>query len=76
MSDIDDLQARIDRTRADLAATLNEIEDAVNVPKQIGAATSRAKESFHRDPVPWLVGAGVVLVAAVGIVVAVARSSR
>lgn len=74
MSDIDDLQARIDRTRADLAATLNEIEDAVNVPKQIGIASARARASFDRDPVPWLVGAGVAVVAVVGVVVAVVRS--
>jgi len=72
--DPDDLQASIDRTRADLAATLNEIEDKLNVPKQLGIASSRAKESYDRDPVPWIAAAGVAALAVVGIVVAVVRS--
>lgn len=67
MSSIDDIQAGIDRTRADLAATLNELEDKLNVPKQLGIAASKAKDSFGDDPKPWLAGAAAVAAAVGGI---------
>jgi hypothetical protein len=73
-SDTDEIQARIDRTRAELAATLNELEDKLNVPKQLGIAGHRAKSSFSRDPLPWVAGAGVAALALVGVVVAAVRS--
>jgi hypothetical protein len=63
MSSADEIQARVDRTRADLAATLNELEDKLNIPKQLGILGHRAKASFDRDQKPWLVAA--VSVAAV-----------
>ncbi len=63
MSSADEIQAQVDRTRADLAATLNELEDKLNIPKQLGIQGHRAKASFDRDPKPWLVAA--VSVAAV-----------
>jgi hypothetical protein len=73
-TDTDEIQARIDRTRAELAATLNELEDKLNVPKQLGIAGHRAKSSFSRDPLPWVAGAGVAALALVGVVVAAVRS--
>jgi hypothetical protein len=63
MSNTDDIQAAIDRTRADLAATLNELEEKLNIPKQLGIQAHRAKVAFARNPRPWLIGA--VSVAAV-----------
>lgn len=74
MSDSSDIQANIDRTRAELAATLNELEDKLNVPKQIGIAGHRAKASFDRDRTPWLAGAGAAVLAVTGVVVAVVKS--
>ena len=74
MSDSSDIQANIDRTRAELAATLNELEDKLNVPKQLGIAGHKAKASFDRDKTPWLAAAGAAAVAVAGVVaVAVAR---
>ncbi|RKR75733.1 DUF3618 domain-containing protein [Frondihabitans australicus] len=63
MSNIDDIQASIDHTRAELAATLNELEDKLNIPKQLGAAASKAKASFDVDPKPWLAGAAATAAA-------------
>ena len=70
MSDSSDIQANIDRTRAELAATLNELEDKLNVPKQLGIAGHRAKSSFDRDKTPWLAAAGA---RALAVVVAVVK---
>ncbi|QNE43890.1 DUF3618 domain-containing protein [Frigoribacterium sp. NBH87] len=72
-TDADDIQARVDRTRAELAATLNELEDKLNVPKQLGAAGHRAKASFERDRTPWLAGAGAAALALAGVVVAAVK---
>ncbi|GAA4266133.1 DUF3618 domain-containing protein [Frondihabitans peucedani] len=67
MSDAEEIQAAVDRTRADLAATLNELEDKLNIPKQLGVKAHQAKASYARDPKPWLIGAAVVVVAIGGI---------
>jgi hypothetical protein len=68
MSDEDDIQARVDATRANLTNTLDAIEDKLNVPKRVGELTGRARESYERNPIPWLVGAVSVVGAVVGIV--------
>jgi hypothetical protein len=73
VSDSTDIQAHIDRTRAELAATLNELEDKLNVPKQLGIAGHRAKASFDRDKTPWLAAAGAGALAVAGVVVAVVK---
>ncbi|AMM19555.1 hypothetical protein AX769_04625 [Frondihabitans sp. PAMC 28766] len=65
MASIEEIQASVDRTRAELAATLNELEDKLNIPKQLGMAASKAKDSFGDDPKPWLAGAAAAA-AAVG----------
>jgi hypothetical protein len=75
MASIEEIQASVDRTRADLAATLNELEDKLNVPKQLGAAASKAKDSFGDDPKPWLAGAAAA-VAAVGGIALIALRRR
>ncbi|MCU1527447.1 MAG: hypothetical protein JWP75_1210 [Frondihabitans sp.] len=67
MSSIDDIRAGVDRTRADLAATLNELEDKLNIPKQLGIKASQAKASFARNPTPWLAGVGSVALVIGGI---------
>lgn len=67
MSNAEEIQAAVDRTRADLAATLNELEDKLNIPKQLGVKAHEAKVSFSREPKPWLIGAAAVAVAIGGI---------
>lgn len=59
--------------RAELEATLDEIEDRLNVPRRLGVLGTRAKESWEANPVPWLIGAGAA-VAVVGGLIAWALS--
>jgi hypothetical protein len=73
MSNADDIQAAVDRSRADLAATLNELEDKLNIPKQLGVKARQAQLSYSRDPKPWLVGAAIVAVALGGVALIVLR---
>ena len=62
-----DISSRVASTRADLEATLDAIEDKLNVPKQVGALAEKAKQSYDRNPMPWIIGAigAAVAVAAV-----------
>lgn len=61
--------------RAELAATLEAIEDKLNVPKQTRLALERAKRSYRENPVPWIIGAAAAVVV-VGGAVALAVSRR
>lgn len=65
----ENIESTIAAQRAELARTLDEIEDKLNVPKQVGLLGKRAKASYEENPLPWIVGAAV---AAVGVVALVA----
>lgn len=54
--------------RAELEETLDAIEDKLNVPKQLGILGTRAKGSWRRNPVPWIVGATAAVIVVGGIV--------
>ena len=62
-----DISSRVASTRADLESTLDAIEDKLNVPKQVGELATKAKDSYERNPMPWIIGAigAAVAVAAV-----------
>lgn len=62
-----DVTARIAGARAELEQTLDAIEEKFNIPQRFDELTTRAKESFERNPVPWIVGAiaGAIAVASV-----------
>jgi hypothetical protein len=62
------IESRIASQRAALEETLDAIEDKFNVPKQVGEFTERAKKSYEKNPVPWIVGATAVAIAVAGIV--------
>lgn len=64
----DDLNSRITDARADLEQTLDAIEDKFNIPKRFDELTTRAKASYDRNPVPWIVGAVGAAVAVAAIV--------
>ena len=65
---------RAAEARARLAATLDAIEDKFDVPKQARATAGRVKDSYRRNPLPWLAGAlGTAAVVAGGIAWAVTR---
>ncbi len=74
MNRLDELQADAAKRRADLAATLDAIEDKLNLPKQARIAFDDARRSFRRDPLPWVAGAVAVAAAAVGAAVWAIRS--
>lgn len=65
---MNDTSSRVASTRADLEATLDAIEDRLNVPKRVGELTDRARASYGRNPVPWIIGATAAAIVVVGIV--------
>ena len=64
----DDIQARIATQRANLESTLDQIEDRINVPRQVERLTEKAKASYDENPVPWIIGATAVAISVVGII--------
>ncbi|HEV7956938.1 MAG: hypothetical protein JWL94_1045 [Microbacteriaceae bacterium] len=63
-----DIQNRIAQTRAQLESTLDEIEDKLNVPKQLGILARRAQSKYEENPVPWVAGAATAVAVVAGIV--------
>jgi hypothetical protein len=63
-----DIESRVAGTRAELEATLDAIEERLDVPKRFGELTDRAKASYETNPIPWIVGATAVAIAVAGIV--------
>jgi hypothetical protein len=63
-----DTSSRVTSARADLEATLDAIEDKLNVPKRFGELTETAKASYEKNPLPWIIGAAAAAVAVVGVV--------
>ncbi len=68
MSNDNDIQSQVERARADLESTLDEIEDKFNVPKRVGELSKRAQASYQSNPTPWIVGATGVAIAVLGII--------
>lgn len=56
------------KARADLAATLDQLEDRLNVPKRVSELGSKAVAAYEKNPVPWIIGGAAVAVIAVGLV--------
>jgi len=61
-------ESRVASARADLEATLDEIEDKLNVPKRVDELTTKARASYESNPVPWIVGAIGAAVAVASVV--------
>ena len=64
----DSIETRISATRSELAQTLDEIEDRLNVPKQVGKLTAKVQSSYAENPVAWIIGATAAVVVIGGIV--------
>lgn len=60
--------ARSAAARAELEATLDAIEDRLNVSKRLGELGTRARASWDVNPIPWLVGAGIAVAVVGGII--------
>ena len=64
----DPIATKITATRSELEQTLDEIEDRLNVPKQVGKLTAKVQSSYEDNPVPWKAGATAAVVVIGGIV--------
>ena len=69
-SDLDgaDVKATVDAKRAELADTLDAIEDKLNVPKQAGILAKRAQASYEDKPVPWIIVATAAVIVVGGLI--------
>ncbi|GHF25588.1 DUF3618 domain-containing protein [Pseudolysinimonas yzui] len=56
------------KARADLAATLDALEDRLNVPKRVSELGSKAVAAYEKNPIPWIIGGVAVAVIAAGLV--------
>lgn len=65
---INDAKNQAAKARAELAATLDSIEDRLNVPKRVNELGQKAVASYEKNPVPWIIGGVAVAVIAVGLV--------
>ena len=61
-------QERVSAVRAELADTLDEIEDRFNVPKQTRLLADRVRHSYEHNPVPWIIGATAAVIVVGGLV--------
>ncbi|MET4782985.1 DUF3618 domain-containing protein [Glaciihabitans sp. UYNi722] len=62
------IETRISTARAELEETLDAIEDKLNVPKQVGNLTRKAKKAYRENPVPWIIGATAAVIAVGGLI--------
>ncbi len=62
------IQVRTAQARAELAETLDAIEDKFNVPKQLGLLQQRARRSWDLNPLGWVIGATVAVVVVGGLI--------
>jgi hypothetical protein len=63
-----DAKAGAAKARADLAATLDAIEDRLNVPKRVSKLGKQAAAAYEKNPGPWIIGGAAVAIIAVGLV--------
>ena len=56
------------KARADLAATLDQLEDRLNVPKRVSELGSKAAAAYEKNPVPWIIGATAAAIVVAGVV--------
>ena len=64
----DPIESRVANTREDLQATLDAIENKLNVPRRVGDLRDKAMKSYESNPVPWIIGAVAAAVAVAGVV--------
>lgn len=64
-----DIQSNVARTRAQLESTLDEIEDKLNVPKQLGIFARKAQADYEENPTPWIAGAAAAVTVVAGLIV-------
>lgn len=65
---IHDAKNQAAKARAELAATLDSIEDRLNVPKRAQELSKKAVAAYEKNPLPWIIGGVAVAVIAAGLV--------
>lgn len=75
MSSMSDAKAGAAKARAELAATLDSIEEKFDVKKRVGEVGGKADNvrkqavaAYQKNPVPFIVGAAAVGVVAIGLI--------
>ncbi len=75
MSTLDDAKAGAAKARAELAATLDSIEEKFDVKKRVGEVGGKADDlrkqavsAYEKNPIPFIVGAAAVGVVAIGLI--------
>lgn len=63
-----DIENKVAAARAELADTLDAIEDKLNVPKRVEELAGKAKASYESNPLPWIIGAVGAAVVVAGLV--------
>lgn len=63
-----DIENKVAAARAELAETLDAIEDKLNVPKRVEELAGKAKSSYESNPLPWIIGAVGAAVVVAGLV--------
>ena len=63
-----DPSSHVASARADLESTLDAIEDKLNVPKRFGEITEKAKASYEKNSIPWIIGATAAAIVVAGVV--------
>jgi hypothetical protein len=63
-----DIENKVAAARAELAETLDAIEDKLNVPKRVEELADKAKASYESNPLPWIIGAVGAAVVVAGLV--------
>jgi hypothetical protein len=63
-----DIENKVAAARAELAETLDAIEDKLNVPKRVEELADKAKSSYESNPLPWIIGAVGAAVVVAGLV--------
>jgi len=61
-------KAKAVQARDALADTLDALDDKFNVPKRTGELADKAKASYERNPVPWIIGGAAAAIVVVGLV--------
>jgi len=64
----DDNTKKLEQARAELEKTLDAIEDKFNVGKRVNEVTTRARDSYESNPVPWIIGAAAAAVSVVAVI--------
>ncbi len=73
MTDITDSKTEAARLQAvkardELAATLDAIEDMLNVPKRVGELADTARGAYSKQPVPWIIGGAAAAAVVIGLI--------